>query len=43
MLFDNLFFQVDSPTLEYSRMIIDNLISNDRTMFKDVLSNLNLF
>jgi hypothetical protein len=39
MLFDSMFFQVDSVTLEYSRMIIDNLISNDRTMFKDVLSN----
>jgi hypothetical protein len=37
MLFDNSFFQVDSLTLEYSRMIIDNLISNDRIMFKDVL------
>lgn len=39
MLFDSLFFQVDSVTLDYSRMIVDNLISNDRAMFKDVLSN----
>lgn len=38
MLFENLFFHVDAPTLEYSKSIIDNLISNDRTMFKDVLS-----
>ena len=40
MLFDNLYFHVDSVTLDYSRMIIDNLISNDRTMFKDVLSKI---
>lgn len=40
MLFENLYFHVDSVTLEYSKTIIDNLISNDRTMFKDVLSNL---
>lgn len=38
MLFENLFFHVDAPTLEYSKSIIDNLISNDRTMFKDVLT-----
>lgn len=41
MLFENQFFHVDSVTLEYSRAIIDNLISNDRTMFKDVLSKIN--
>lgn len=40
MLFDNLYFHVDSATLEYSKIIIDNLISNDRTMFKDVLSKI---
>ncbi|CAF0777344.1 unnamed protein product [Brachionus calyciflorus] len=38
MLFDNLYFHVDSATLEYSKTIIDNLISNDRAMFKDVLT-----
>lgn len=38
MLFDNLYFHLDSPTLDYSKVIIDNLISNDRSMFKDVLS-----
>lgn len=40
MLFENLFFHVDASTLEYSKAIIDNLISNDRTMFKDVLSKI---
>lgn len=39
MLFDNMYFHVDSATLEYSKIIVDNLISNDRAMFKDVLSN----
>ena len=38
MFFDNQYFHVDSITLEYSKTIIDNLISNDRTMFKDVLT-----
>jgi hypothetical protein len=38
MLFDNQYFHVDSITLDYSKSIIDNLISNDRAMFKDVLS-----
>ncbi len=38
MLFEGQFFHVDSSTLEYSKTIIDNLISNDRSMFKDVLS-----
>jgi hypothetical protein len=37
MLFDNLFFHVDAVTLEYCKTIIDNLISNDRQMFKEVL------
>lgn len=43
MLFENLFFHVDASTLEYSKAIIDNLISNDRTMFKDVLSTILIF
>lgn len=38
MLFDNIYFYVDSATLDYCKAIIDNLISNDRSMFKDVLS-----
>ncbi len=38
MLFENLYFHVDSATLDYFKVIIDNLISNDRAMFKDVLS-----
>ena len=42
MLFDNLYFHVDSATLEYSKTIVDNLISNDRAMFKDVLSKLEM-
>ena len=39
MLFDNLYFYVDSPTLEDFKIIIDNLMNspNDRQMFKDVL------
>lgn len=37
MLFDNLYFYVDSLTLDDCKIIIDNLISNDRQMFKDVL------
>lgn len=37
MLFDNLYFHVDAVTLEYCKTIIDNLISNDRQMFKEVL------
>ncbi len=43
MLFDSQYFHVDSITLEYSKAIVDNLISNDRTMFKDVLSMLITF
>lgn len=37
MLFDNMYFHVDSQTLDYCKVIVDNLISNDRSMFKDVL------
>ena len=38
LLFDSSFFHVDFLTLDYWRVIVDNLISNDRSMFKDVLS-----
>lgn len=38
MLFENMYFHVDSATLDHCKDIIDNLISNDRSMFKDVLS-----
>lgn len=37
MLFDSPFFYIDSDTLEYWKTIIDNLMSNDRAMFKDVI------
>ena len=38
MLFENSYFHVDSITLDYCKVVVDNLISNDRVMFKDVLS-----
>ena len=37
LFFENSYFHVDSPTLDYCKVIIDSLISNDRAMFKDVL------
>lgn len=37
MLFDSSYFYVDSNALNYWKAIIDNLISNDRTMFKDII------
>ena len=37
MLFDSTFFYVDSITLNHWKVIIDNLISNDRPIFKDVI------
>jgi hypothetical protein len=36
-LFDSSYFYVDSETLYNYKVIIDNLISNDRAMFKDVI------
>jgi len=38
MLFENMYFHVDAATLDHCKVIVDNLISNDRSMFKDVLS-----
>ncbi len=40
MLFDSSYFHVDAVTLDDCKTIIDNLISNDRQMFKDVLGKL---
>ena len=37
MLFDTPYFYVDAATLSHCKVIIDNLMSNDRSMFKDVI------
>lgn len=39
LLLLNNFFQMDVQSLQYWKILVDNLVTHEKTMFKDLLGN----